>query len=542
MGRKVPQSNLITALYCRLSRDDGTDAESNSISNQKSLLSRYAQEHGYTNTQFYVDDGWSGANFNRPSFQRMISDIEDGRVGTVIVKDMSRFGRDYLNVGLYTELRFPEAGIHFIAINDGVDSDSSASNDFTPFRNIMNEWYCRDISKKIRSSLHAKAAAGKHTNARVPYGYYIDGDHQNWLVDEEAAEVIREIFRLFISGKSMRQITIYLDKRGIDPPNKHRLKIGAVSQKEYDRLVRKDIPEGWRNTAIATILDRYEYCGHTISNRYTKLSYKSKKIVELPESEWIITKNTQEAIIDEETWQTANQLRQKGRRSMQDRDKGPLNGFLFCKDCGAKLYFHYAPKLKRPGFYNCGRHQLYQDCTLHYIRMYIIEEIVLEQVQKVCRMAQTDEDEFARMVRKRMNSQDETEKHKRERELTETQLRLTEIDQIIDQLYEDKVVGTLSAERFTRMLGRYEAEQAQLIQRNEELRIAVNNARSESGAVDRFLRVVRETTCPEELTSEIVGNLIDRVEVGETYMDGDEKKQDIRILFNFIGEVDWAAA
>ena len=287
-----------------------------------------------------------------------------------------------------------------------------------------------------------------------------------------------------------------------------------------------------------TILDRYEYCGHTVCNRYTKLSYKSKKIIELPESEWIITKNTQEPIIDEETWQTARKIRQKGRRSRQDRDKGPLNGFLFCKDCGSKLYFHYAPKLKRPGFYNCGRYQMYQDCTLHYIRMYVIEEIVLEQVRRVCRMAQADEEEFARMVRKRMDSQEETEQRKREHALTETQLRLAEIDHIIDQLYEDKVAGTLSAERFSRMLSRYEEEQAQLAEKNEELRNAVNKARKESGAVDQFLRVVRETTCPDVLTPELVGNLIDRVEVGETYMEGDVKKQDIRILFNFIGEVD----
>ena len=538
MSRKASPSNLITALYCRLSRDDGTDAESNSISNQKSLLSRYAQEHGYTHPQFYVDDGWSGANFNRPSLQRMINDIEEGKIGTVIVNDMSRFGRDYLNVGLYTEIRFPEAGIHFIAINDGVDSDSAASNDFTPFRNIMNEWYCRDISKKIRSSLRAKIASGKHTNARVPYGYYIKGDHQNWIVDEEAAEIIREIYRLFISGMSMRQIVLRLNQQGIDPPNRHRLKIGMASQKEYENLHCKNVPEGWRMAAIITILDRYEYCGHTVCNRYTKLSYKSKKIIELPESEWIITKNTQEPIIDEETWQTAKRIRQKGRRSRQDRDKGPLNGFLFCKDCGSKLYFHYAPKLKRPGFYNCGRYQMYQDCTLHYIRMYVVEEIVLEQVRRVCRMAQADEEEFARMVRKRMDSQEETEQRKREHALTETQLRLAEIDHIIDQLYEDKVAGTLSAERFSRMLSRYEEEQLQLAEKNEELRNAVNKARKESGAVDQFLRVVRETTCPDVLTPELVGNLIDRVEVGETYMEGDVKKQDIRILFNFIGEVD----
>ena len=381
--------------------------------------------------------------------------------------------------------------------------------------------------------------AGKHINARVPYGYYIQGDHQKWLVDREAAGIIQEIFRLFISGMSVRQIVALLNERGVDPPNKHRLKIGMVSCKEYERLIRRDVPEGWRATSVSTILNRYEYCGHTITNRYTKISYKSIKIVDLPESEWIITRNTQEAIIDENLWQTARGLRQKGRRSKQDRDKGPLNGFLFCKDCGSKLYFHYAPKLKRPGFYNCGRYQSYQDCTLHYIRMYVIEALVLEQIQKVCRMAKSNETEFAALVRRKMNTQDEAEQKQKAQELAETQTRLMEIDRIINQLYEDKVAGALSAERFSRMLVRYEEEQAKLRENQASLLQAVNHAENQNDAVDRFLRIVRETTCPEELTPEIVGNLIDRVDVGEPYMEGEIKKQDVRILFNFIGKVEW---
>ncbi len=537
--KKLPSESLTTALYCRLSRDDGTDAESNSISNQKAILSKYAQEHGFPNPRYYVDDGWSGANFNRPSFQKMIADIDDGRIGTVIVKDMSRFGRDYLNVGMYTEMRFPEMGVRFIAVSDGVDSDNASTNDFTPFRNIMNEWYCRDISKKIRTSLKTKAASGKHINARVPYGYmHAPGDHQNWVIDEEAAEVIRGIFRWFIGGMSMRQICLKLDEMGIDFPAKHMMKIGVTSQTEYNRLMKAGNPEGWRQTAVINILDRYEYCGHTVSNRLTKPSYKSKKLTRVPESDWIITRDTQEAIIDEETWQTAHQIRLNGRRSRQDRDKGPLNGYLFCKDCGTKLYFHYAPKLKRPGFYNCGRYQRYSACSIHYIRMYAIEQIVLEQIQHFCKIFHGDEQAFVDMVRKKMNTQDETARRKDERERADAQNRLESIDRIIEQLYEDRVAGTLSTERFTQLLGRYEEEQRALREKCESLQQSLLSAKEKTESTDRFIRLVRNIAQPTELTPELVGSLIERVEVGDVYVVDGEKKQDVRILFNFVGEID----
>ena len=536
---KKPNESLITALYCRLSRDDGTDAESNSISNQKAILGRYAEEHGFPNPRFYVDDGWSGANFNRPSFQDMIADAEGGRIGTIIVKDMSRFGRDYLNVGFYTEMRFPEMGVRFIAVSDGVDSANASTNDFTPFRNIMNEWYCRDISKKIRTSLRAKATSGKHVNARVPYGYtHAPGDHQNWVIDEEAAEVIREIFRLFIGGMSMRQICLKLDALGIEFPAKHMLRIGATSQAEYNKLVKGNNPEGWRSTAITTILDRYEYCGHTVSNRLTKPSYKSKRIVPVPEKEWIITRNTQEAIIDEETWQTAHKIRQNGRRSHQDRDKGPLNGYLFCKDCGSKLYFHYAPKLTRPGFYNCGRYHLYKACTIHYIRMYVIEQIVLEEIQRLCKKVQDDEQGFIETLRRKIHTQDEAEHRRDERELNDIHNRLANIDRIIEKLYEDRVEGTLSTERFTQMLGRYEEEQKQLREKGDTLRQSLIATKEETQNTGRFIQLVRSITNPEELTSELVGSLIERIEVGDVYAVDGEKKQDVRILFNFVGEID----
>ncbi len=440
---------------------------------------------------------------------------------------------------MYTEMRFPELGVRFIAVSDGVDSDNVSTNDFTPFRNIMNEWYCRDISKKIRTSLKAKAKSGKHVNARVPYGYtHAPGDHQNWVIDEEAAEVIREIYRLFISGMSIRQICLKLDAMGIEFPAKHMLRIGVTSRTEYDKIVvNGKNPEGWRGTAVTTILDRYEYCGHTVSNRLTKPSYKSKKIVPVPEDEWIITRNTQEPIIDEETWQTVHKMRQNGRRSLQDREKGPLNGYLFCRECGTKLYFHYAPKLIRPGFYNCGRYQLYRACTIHYIRMYVIEQIVLEEIQRVCKMAQDDEQGFIETLRRKIHSQDETERRRNERELNDIQNRLANIDRIIEKLYEDRVAGTLSTERFSQMLGRYEEEQKQLREKNDMLRQSLITAKEETQNTAHFIQLVRSITKPEKLTPELVGSLIERVEVGDVYVVDGEKKQDVRILFNLVGEI-----
>lgn len=331
---------------------------------------------------------------------------------------------------------------------------------------------------------------------------------------------------------------LLLDARGIDHPAKHMMKIGITSQAEYRKLVNVKNPEGWRSMAIVTILDRYEYCGHTVSNRFTKPTYKSKKIVPLPESEWIITKNTQEPIIDEETWQKAHQNRASGRRSQQDRDKGPLNGYLYCKDCGTKLYFHYAPKLLRPGFYNCGRYQIYNACTIHYIRMYSVEQIVLEQIQRCCRMLQDNEAAFMAMLKKNLNNQDATARRKDERDLSDAQTRLSSIDRIIEQLYEDRVTGTLSTERFTQMLGRYENEQHELREKCNSLSQTLLASKEESENCDRFIQMIRSISMPTELTPELVGNLIERVDVGDAYVVDGEKKQEVRILFNFIGEID----
>lgn len=312
MPKPIYAPDKITALYCRLSRDDGGDAESNSIGNQKTILSRYAADHGFSNTKFYVDDGWSGANFSRPGFEAMMSDVDDGLVGTIICKDMSRFGRGYLHVGLYTEVKFPEAGIRFIAINDGVDSASGTSDDFTPFRNIINEWYCRDISKKIKASMQSRAKSGEHLTGNAPYGYKKDeNDPKKWVIDEVPAGIIREIFHLYLGGKNAVQIAAEMEKRGYDAPGDY-----LANQKQYKKgkAVSFDTPKAmWHAGTILNILDRYEYCGHTVSYRRKSLSYKTHKTTLNDEADWIITKDTQAAIIDEETWQAVHKMRESGR-------------------------------------------------------------------------------------------------------------------------------------------------------------------------------------------------------------------------------------
>ena len=535
--QQVDQSK-ITALYCRLSRDDGGDAESNSISNQKAILNKYAAEHGFTNPRFYVDDGWSGANFNRPGFQEMLGDIEDGVIGTIICKDMSRFGRDYLNVGLYTEMTFPDAGVRFIAIYDNVDSANKEDNDFTPFRNIINEWYCRDISKKVKAGMKARAQKGEHLTGNVPYGYKRhETEEGKWIVDEEAAEVVREIYRLYIGGMTFKQIAEEMSRRKIDTPSKHMMQLGLY--KYGKRLNMAEPPELWHLASIIIIIDRYEYAGHTVSYRREKVSYKNKKSVQNPENDWIITRDTQDAIIDEETWQVAHRIRESGRhRKVIVHEKSPLNGLIYCDTCGNKLYFKPTPRSKsRNGCYMCGYNLHYKLCSTHYIRRDDLDAMVLAHLRKVTAFAKTHEDEFIKMVERKTKRSGEDALRKNEKELAEGLNRLNEIDRIINRLYEDKVGGELSSERFIRMLDGFEAEQTQLRTHCEQLRIVIAEDKDKTDDVERFIKLVRQFTDITELTTVIANTLIEKVFVGQAEKVDGQLRQKVRIIYNFIGDV-----
>lgn len=391
--RKFNGGEEITALYARLSCDDDLQGDSNSIVNQKGILEKYAKEHGYDRFRFYADDGYSGTNFNRPDFQRMIKDVESGEVKRIIVKDMSRFGRDYLKVGYYTEVYFVEKNVHFIAINDGVDNHSETDSDFTPFRNIINEWYAKDTSKKVRAVLKAKGNSGKHLTNCPPYGYYKEGDDkQKWYVDEQAAKVVKEIYSLCIKGFGPTQIARMLTERGTDSPIVWKKKYGVKYQ-----LEKFDKPTEWSTHSVTQILSNPTYLGHTVNFRTRKKSYKTKTVIYTDESEWVTFENTHEAIIDRETYDTVQRLRDAKRRPTRMGEMSVFSGMLFCSDCGKRLYLN-----------RCNVHRSYtkdvfvcatyrkgtagrRGCTSHSITLEAIEKIVLADLQRVLSMAKANE-------------------------------------------------------------------------------------------------------------------------------------------------------
>jgi len=526
----------ITALYCRLSRDDALQGESNSIANQKALLARYASEHGFANQRFFVDDGVSGTTFNRPGFQEMIAEVEAGRVATVIVKDMSRFGRDYLKVGYYTEVVLPGAGVRFLAVNDGVDSDR-ADNDFTPFRNIINEWYAKDTSKKIRAVMKTRALAGEHLTGYPPFGYRKDPENPKvWIIDEPSAEIVREIYALYLSGNSLFGIARILNSRGIAPPCVRKEELGLHPNGGYSRT---EFPHLWEHTAVSDILGRMDYLGHTVSMKMTHRSYKDKRVIDKPQDEWIITKDTQPPIIEEETWQTVQHLREKGkRRPTRMGEMGPLNGLIYCSDCGAKLHITRAQSMKPASeYYSCSRYKNKFNCTSHRITRVAIERLVLEDLRRVTAFAKERETEFAALVEGQMRKSEESALREARAEYDRATARAAEIDRVINGMYEDKIRGLLPGERFAKMLAEYEAEQQALRSRASELKETLDSESEKAQSVNRFLALVRRYTDMSALTGEIAATFIDRIIVGPLERVDGKKHQTVRILYNIVGEV-----
>lgn len=537
--RKFNGGEEITALYARLSCDDDLQGDSNSIVNQKAILEKYAKEHGYDRIRFYADDGYSGTNFNRPDFQRMIKDVESGEVKRIIVKDMSRFGRDYLKVGYYTEVYFVEKNVHFIAINDGVDNHSETDSDFTPFRNIINEWYAKDTSKKVRAVLKAKGNSGKHLTNCPPYGYYKEGDDkQKWYVDEQAAKVVKEIYSLCIKGFGPTQIARMLTERGTDSPIVWKKKHGVKYQ-----LEKFDKPTEWSTHSVTQILSNPTYLGHTVNFRTRKKSYKTKTVIYTDESEWVTFENTHEAIIDRETYDTVQRLREAKRRPTRMGEMSVFSGMLFCSDCGKRLYLN-----------RCNVHRSYtkdvfvcatyrkgtagrRGCTSHSITLEAIEKIVLTDLQRVLSMAKANEKEFAELLRASKSKETKRDLSSKTKEYEEAEKRIATLDRIIQSLYEDKVCGNLTEERFKKMTEAYEAEQATLTERVKVLRRELATAKEETEGVDKFLRIVRKYTEIAELTPETVREFIDRIIVHEAEKTDGKKRQIVEIYYNCVGVI-----
>lgn len=524
----MKSTDKITALYCRLSQDDMLAGESNSITNQKSILLKYAKENGFTNTQFYTDDGYSGTNFNRPDFQRMKTDIEDGRVSTVIVKYLSRLGREYLQTGYYTEIFFSQYDVRFIAIHDNVDTQRG-DNDFAPFKNLMNEFYARDCSKKVRAVLKSKGMSGKPLTSNAPYGYKkAEGNKDLWIIDEEAAAVVRKMFTLCIGGYSPFQIAKKLSEEQILTPS-------AYFELRATGSISAPKPYHWSNKTVESMLHKQEYTGCTVNFKTIKKSYKSKKYVHNPKEDWIIFKGTHEPIVSESDFDLVQELTKTKRKIQRDNTANPFSSKVYCADCGAKMYLCRAKSISEEQEHlKCGRYAKDKDdCTAHFIRTIVLKDIVVVEINRLLTEIHDNEEEFVQLAMEKSNRTHLSDLKKAKKTLTDNEKRIAELDRLFKRLYEDNVAGKISDMRFDQMSKDYEAEQEQLKQKNAELSLFISENEQKTSDVTTFMQVVRKYEVVTELTPEIMNELIDRIEVHAPDKSSGHRRQTIDIYFRF---------
>lgn len=531
---KYYEGEKITALYCRLSRDDELSGDSNSIVHQKEILSAYAEKCGFANTRFYVDDGYSGTNFNRPDFQRMMDDVNGGKIGVIIVKDMSRFGRDYIMVGYYTEILLPQMDIRFIAVNDNLDSENQADNDFTPFRNIINEWYAKDTSKKIRSVLKAKGNSGKHLSVIPPFGYKKDpNDKEKWLIDEEAAQIVRKIFRMYLDGNNMGSIARKLTEEGIETPKLYAENRGI---KHYKAAT---YPEIWSRISVEYILSNYEYTGSTVNFKTKRKSFKNKKQWIQSKEDWAVFEGTQEAIIDKETFEVVQKMRGTKRAYTKFNEVNIFSGLLFCADCGGKMTIRRRKDDRRKDAFICSTYRKKKKnlCAEHAIKVSALEQIVLEDIRKVCAYVRQYEKEFVEDYRKCSTRKSAKLQASAKNDLKKAENRLSEIERIIVKLYEEKVCGIMPEERFELLAKNYETEQAELKQKVVSLKASLAVAEESDSNIAKFIALVKSYTEVTKLTPEILNSFIDKIYVGKPERIDGQRVQDVRIVYKLIGAV-----
>ena len=533
-NKKYNYGGDVTALYARLSKDDDLVGDSNSIVHQKEILAKYAKEHGFTNIEFYVDDGFSGTNFNRPDFQRMMADAEEGKISTVIVKDMSRFGRDYIMVGYYTEIYFSNLNIRFIAINDNVDSNIQTENDLTPFKNVFNEWYARDTSKKIRAVFKAKGNSGKHLSTNPPFGYKKDpNDKEKWIIDDEAAATVRRIFQMYVDGYRISEIGHKLTEEKVETPILYYMNRGIKTN------ARSEYPEIWDLMSIKYILSQTAYAGHTVNFQTAVKSYKTKKQIRLPKEDWIIYRNTQEPIIDEKTFETVQQMRKVKRARTKYNEPNMFSGLLYCADCGNHLTIQRVARNRKMDNFSCATYRKKKKglCSCHRILVSDLETIVKEDLQKVCEYVFLHEKEFTDEYLS--GSKKETIKFqaKTKTELKRLSERQEEIGRIIRKLYEDNVNGRITDERFDFLAKSYEDEGNDLKAKIQDLKNALASSVQDEEKLSKFLKVVKSYTEIEELTPEILNSFIEKIYIGETEKYDGRKMQEVEIIYKFVGAI-----
>ena len=502
-----------TALYCRLSQDDGLDGDSNSIQNQKSILQRFAEDHHFPNPCFYVDDGFSGGNFQRPAFQQMIADMENGGIGIIVTKDLSRLGRNQLHTGLYIEERFPMFGVRYIAINDNVDTENAESNDLMPFKNLFNEWFIRDTSRKIRAVQKAKAERGERLETRAPYGYVKDLETKKLLIDEEAAAVVKRIFALCAAGNGPSRIATILKKEKVLCPSYYTYQKYGLTHSALD--ITK--PYHWSDSAVANLLENEFYLSNTVNYRFSTKSYKDKRKIEHPREECLVFENTHPAIIPKEVWDIVQRVRKNKRRRTKMDEQNKYSGLVVCADCGKAMVLHRAHTMSADyNHFTCRTYKKDGEaCTAHYIRECILDEIVLEDLRRVTAEAREHPQEFAEYLNSKQSAELQKEIRRLEKEKAAMQKRKAELDAIFKKLYEDSVLGRITAEQFQLLSASYTDEQAKLTESLPQQEAEIQRLKETVSNTAVFLDKAKRYTDIQELTPELLRLFIQKIVVHE---------------------------
>ena len=527
-----------TILYARLSRDDELQGDSNSILNQKMVLEAYARNNRLERFQHIFDDGFSGTTFDRPGFIKMMDMVDAGQVGIIIVKDMSRLGRDYLRVGLIME-KLHEQRVRLIAINDNVDTDGGREDDFTVFRNVINEWYARDTSRKIRAIFRAKALEGKRISPSTPYGYIRDtGNRQQWVVDEQAAEVVRRIYRMVIAGYGITHIARTLGEEKILNPSSHEEQNGS------DMRHRHSDPYRWSTSAIARILERQEYLGHTISMKSTKDSYKSKKRKQTPAEDRLVFMNTHPAIIDEETWHNAQRLRRTRRRRLSHEImSNRLTGLVFCVDCGRKMTYNGAsagPKRAAHNEYVCDNFRKEQTCSLHFIRVAVLEQRIHSAIMSACNYVRANEEDFVRRVKDAFEHKQTITEAECRQQIKAAERRRSDLQTIIKRLLEANAHGIVSDTRFNALFADYITEQELMDTAIKDMKMQIEQLKADRVRADKFIDLVnryRDSVHAEQadISTEMINEFVEKVMVHEGDRSSGKRMQTVDVHLNYIG-------
>ena len=530
------KSRDVTAfLYERLSRDDNMDGESYSIGNQKKLLTKVAKEKGYTNLVHFFDDGISGVTMDRPGFADMIQQLEQGKAAAVFVKDLSRLGRNYIEVGRLTEEFFPNHDIRLVAVSDNIDTDEG-ENELAPIRNLFNEWYARDISKKRRINNKIKGNAGEPMG-QPPYGYIKDPENpKRWIVDEEAARVVRRIYRMTLEGVGTEQIAAKLEEDGVLTPRAYWHSKGINRPGKV-----KDLPPThWNSSSVIKMLSVQEYCGDILNFKTYSKSYKNKKRLENDRENWAIFKDVHEPIIERAVFEQVQQKRGKMRkRQAKDGERSMFSGLLVCADCGSNLHFHFNQGNPEIKYFNCSNYKGNRGTcgSTHYVRVDFLEQVVLGEIRRLTKYAGLYEDDFLKEVIGHSRQAEETERRLKEKELKSLLARDDELDGLFERIYEDNVSGKLSDDRFAKMSRRYEEEQKELSEKIKKLRSEIEKQSSRATSTDMFVSIVRKYTRARKLTPRMLNELVEKIEVYNAERIDGEWVQRLRIHYNCVGEM-----